>query len=237
MDSIELQLGFACNRHRKENRYIKHNIARRKLRRDGKKFNCYDLSTTAPRAPSIVDLNDWFILEDYEVLGENLQLGEKTENDPNEHVSSLVYEENDPSERASLLVYEENDCRISIISSDACDEPERTLSDDEIRVSPKVPLHDYTTNSTCDYCEAFTIAARRANLSRSSTNEFLSLIKAGLPTPNHLPSTEEALLLLLGVEDLFTKRSICLLCFRELDVKEQICSRCQSTNQNSIAYV
>lgn len=101
----------------------------------------------------------------------------------------------------------------------------------------KVPLHDYTSNSTYDYCQAFTTIARQANLSKTSTNEFLSLIKSGLPTPNYLPPTEEALLLLLGVEDLFTKRSICLSCFHELDVNEKICSLCRSTDKNLIACV
>ena len=226
MDSIDFQFGFIYNRRRQENRYIKHNIARRKLRLDGKKSKCYDISTTTSRMPSIVELNDWFVAEDHEILSENRQFDEVDEEVDNES-----------SERASSLACEENDCGMSLISTGICDEPERTSSNDESSSRPKLSLHDYTTNSTYDYCEAFTIAARRANLSRSCTNEFLSLIKSGLPIPNHLPSTEEALLLLLGVEDLFTKRSICLCCCHDFDVKEQICSRCQSTDKNSIAYV
>jgi hypothetical protein len=71
-----------------------------------------------------------------------------------------------------------------------------------------VVLHNYTLNSIHDYCEAFATVTRQGNLCERSTNNFLSLIKYGLPNSNYMPSTEEELLLFLGVEELFTKQCI-----------------------------
>ena len=100
-----------------------------------------------------------------------------------------------------------------------------------------VRLHEYTHTSTLDYCEAFAKLARRANLCKTHTNDFLSFIEAGLPVPNHMPVTEEKLLDLLAVQDLFTRRSICLLCLREFDYRERVCPQCASSERSSIAHV
>jgi hypothetical protein len=51
-----------------------------------------------------------------------------------------------------------------------------------------------------------------------------------------MPSTEEELLLFLGVEELFTKQCIYWLRYNEFAYKEKVCSVCRSTDRNSIAY-
>ena len=229
MDRIHFQVALFHSQAHREKRYTKHNIARKKLRVRGKKFNCYDLIATTPRTPSIVEVNDRSIAEDHE------NLCGLCDND--DDCQSIEKREESQNEFPPAFADDANDCRNSTISTDTHDSIHITLSEDEISSPVKVPLHDYTSNSTYDYCQAFTIIARQANLSKTSTNELLSLIKSGLPTPNQLPPTEEALLLLLGVEDLFIKRSICLACLHELDLNEKICSLCRSTDKNLIACV
>ncbi|CAF0963255.1 unnamed protein product [Rotaria magnacalcarata] len=144
-------------------------------------------------------------------------------------------------ENTSEELNQGNDYEISIISNDAhAGTPltEKAESDDEDCVSlEKVPLHDYTIDSTYDYCEAFTIVARQANSSKKSTNDFLSLIKSGLPIPNNMPTTEQELLLLLGVDELFTKRTICLLYYNDFSYDNKFCPQCCSTDRSSIACI
>ena len=82
---------------------------------NGKKFNCYDRSITTPRAPSIVELND--------------SPGKKITRLYAKIVIYLEKMEHDPSERAPSAIDDEIDCRISPISSDACDETERSSLD------------------------------------------------------------------------------------------------------------
>ena len=84
-----------------------------------------------------------------------------------------------------------------------------------------IPLHYYTTNLTLDYCEKFTVLARQSNLSKLHTNSFLSFIKSGLPVPNNMPSTEKEIRHVLGVQELFTKQSICLLCSSYFDYEQK----------------
>ncbi|CAF4236679.1 unnamed protein product, partial [Rotaria sordida] len=109
----------------------------------------------------------------------------------------------------------DNDDAISIMLNYGYNETvtiEEEQSDDDSSVLPdKLSLYNYTIDSNYDHCEAFTIIARQANLSKNSIDDRLSLIKSDVPVPNNLRLTEEKLLLLLGVTELFTKRSICLL--------------------------
>ena len=115
---------------------------------------------------------------------------------------------------------------------------EQANSNDWDSISQSIlPLHNYTTNLTFDYCEAFTSLARQANLSKAHTRDFLSFIKLGLPVPNNMPSTEEELWSMLGVQDLFNKRAICLLCCCDFDYKQKMCPQCRSSDKTSIAFV
>jgi hypothetical protein len=119
--------------------------------------------------------------------------------------------------------------------TDSIPEVQSIVSDYDEHI--QVRLHEYTSISTVHYCEAFAKLARRANLCKTHTNHFLSFIEAGLPVPNHMPATGEKLLELLAVDDLFTRRSICLLCHRELDYKDRVCAQCASSERGAIAHV
>ncbi|CAF3738937.1 unnamed protein product [Rotaria socialis] len=185
-------------------------------------------STPTQNKLSLAEVNLKIIIEDeYTCLHDNHQFS-------NDNNHSFI-------ENTSEELNQGNDYEISIISNDAhAGTPltEKAQSDDEDCVSlEKVPLHDYTIDSTYDYCEAFTIVARHANLSKKSTNDFLSLIKSGLPIPNNMPTTEQELLLLLGVNELFTKRTLCLLCYNEFSYDNKFCPQRCSTDRSSIACI
>ncbi|CAF1326904.1 unnamed protein product, partial [Rotaria magnacalcarata] len=230
MDPLDFQLTKQYNEEKKKERYSSHNAARRKSRLEAKR-QCYSQSITTTQDIAFVNK------QHVDSIIDNAYL----ENHHHEHVNDhdnyfiqfdtnelIEFDEDDDYNIRSVLNY----------AYDDTDPVEETHSDAEDSVTLDiVPLHNYTITSTYDYCEAFTAIARQANLSRQSTNDFLSLLKSGLPVPNNLPSTEEQLLLLLGVDELFTKRSICLLCFKEFNYMNKICSRGCSTDKKSIGYI
>ncbi|CAF4561077.1 unnamed protein product [Rotaria socialis] len=228
MDSIDFNVQYQFSLHKRKERYKRHNAARRQIRSKEKKSCIARFPTPKQYKLSLAEVNLKIILEDeYTCLHDNHQLS----NDNNHYFIENTSEE----------LNQGNDYEISIISNDAhagTPSTEKAQSDDEDCVSlEKVPLHDYTIDSTYDYCEAFTMIARQANLSKKSTNDFLSLIKSGLPIPNNMPTTEQELLLLLGVNELFTKRTICLLCYNEFSYDSKFCPRRCSTDRSSIAYI
>ncbi|CAF3446219.1 unnamed protein product [Rotaria socialis] len=52
-----------------------------------------------------------------------------------------------------------------------------------------------------------------------------------------MPTTEQELLLLLGVNELFTKRTLCLLCYNEFSYDNKFCPQRCSTDRSSIACI
>ncbi|CAF2038029.1 unnamed protein product [Rotaria magnacalcarata] len=98
-------------------------------------------------------------------------------------------------------------------------------------------LHNYTNISMLDYCEDLSAFLRKASINKSHSTLLLKMIKSFLPVPNNVPSTIEELLLLLNVENLFTKRSICTLCNENLNYNATQCLLCQSLDKKTIANI
>jgi hypothetical protein len=82
-------------------------------------------------------------------------------------------------------------------------------------------VHQFTSTSTNSYCIELLKLLRDANVSKSHSKRFISLIKSILPIPNNFPSKFEDILPLLNVQDLFIKRSVCLICKTDLPFKEK----------------
>ena len=126
---------------------------------------------------------------------------------------------------------EPEDSASSVCATESTAEAEDTAKPSETR------LHHYTNMSTHHYCTAFIELARKAHVSKSRTNDFLSFLRSGLPVPNRMPATDKHLLALLDVRELFTKRSVCLRCHDDFDYQRNTCPRCNCEERNSIAHV
>lgn len=87
-------------------------------------------------------------------------------------------------------------------------------------------LHQLSSISTKSYCIDLLKLLRDANISKSHSKRFISLIRSALPIPNNFPATFDNLLSFLGISDLFIKRSVCLLCKTDLHFSEKKCTRC-----------
>jgi len=107
--------------------------------------------------------------------------------------------------------------------------------DDNKAVVEEVCLHDYTAISTAAYSTDLLNLLRGADISKSHSKRLISLIKSGLPIPNHLPSTLDDLLSFMNVENLFSRRSICLICKQSLEYKHRKCLTCESVDEMTIA--
>lgn len=222
MHSVEYNIELQYMQQQKIERYKKHNAARRKIRLVEKKC-CYShlLNTTHDKLHAFQSNMMSTIEPDCINLYDNYQIAER-------RFEELLADNNHEISDKLNNIYDE---AISLETMQSNDE------DDDCIPHINVPLHHYTLKSTYEYCKAFTIIARQANLSKKSTYEFLSLIRSGLSCPNNMPSSVEELLLLLDVEELFTKRSICLLCYNEFACNDKFCPRCCATDRYSIAYM
>lgn len=228
MDFIDLKFFREHNNRKKTIRYSKNNSIRRLKRLEIKRLSSVNSSKVRSRhfspyyEPS-VELNSVNI--DISVVCRNYQLIDLINDCRSRNVSNiLLHESNDDNYIESI-----GNCDNMSLNQDQFEK--QCLS------STKIPLHNHTMMSTLDYCESFTTVARSANLSKTSTNSFLSLIKSGLPVPNELPATEKELLDFLDVEKLFNKRCICLVCYDEFDENKRMCFRCGSTAKELVAYV
>lgn len=230
MDPIDFEITDQYNKKKKKKRYSNHNAARRLNRLEAKR-QCYCPSITAEQDTLLFDEQpDDFIIDNTNLKNHH----HEHVNDYDDHLIEFAANE-------CIELDEDDDCELSSILDYTFDDTDlleeiNSNGDDSITLDP-IPLHNYTITSTYDYCEAFTKIVRQANLSRESVNDLLSLLKSGLPVPNNLPCTEEQLLVLLGVDELFTKRSICLVCYKEFNYKNKICPLGCSVDKKSIGYM
>ncbi len=111
----------------------------------------------------------------------------------------------------------------------SCDE------EDNKSVVEEVCLHDYTAISTAAYSTDLLNLLRGADISNSHSTHLISLIKSSLPIPIHLPSTMDDLLSFMDVDNLFSRRSICLICKQSPEYKQSKCLTCESADEKTIA--
>ena len=110
----------------------------------------------------------------------------------------------------------------------------------DIRNQSPVPLtrlHHFTNVLTFDYCRNLARFLRDAKICKSLSNQLISHIKSVLPHPNYLPSSIDELYRLMNVTDLFTKRSVCIICQLELPCDTNTCPQCRSTDQKTRAVI
>ena len=106
-----------------------------------------------------------------------------------------------------------------------------------LTIPTTIPLHYFTNVLTHEYCQDLLKILRSANICKSQSNELISLVKSALPEPNNMPSSMRELLSMMNIEDLFTKRRVCILCKCELSSNQNFCTKCQSTDRTKFASV
>lgn len=222
MDLIESTLATEYVQITKRKRYNLWNNARRVLRSKRNEILYPDLSFSTTNSSSFVDQQQTNASHDQ---ADEIQLNFCLDEKINDH---LIESSHRPPSDKNLNILDLE------VSSSSVQDDEDFVEDDETPSTGKdfsqidTFLHDYTTYSTFDYCNNFTTLTRQAKLCKSHVNEFLSLIKSGLPEPNNLPSTHQQLFSILNIEELFTKRSICLSCNDELNYPQETCHRCKN---------
>ncbi|CAF2038300.1 unnamed protein product [Rotaria magnacalcarata] len=107
-------------------------------------------------------------------------------------------------------------------------------NDSSEAASEEVCLQEYTKISTKYYCTDLLNYLRAADISKSHSTCLIALIKSILPTPNHLPATMNDLLLFMNIDNLFSRRSICLICKGDLEYKQRKCLNCKCYDEKSI---
>lgn len=233
MDRIAFELGSQCARVDQRERYDKKNSERRTKRLKRSHLLFPDLLLCGRHAHVVHEQRPLMEIDSVPLL-------DNDDDHPDESLTDVHPDESLIDDHHCSA--EETDNRqASSISQEALCDVDSMCSNESVLVDCSEPaqtrLHQHTATSTLDYCETFTKLARRSNLSKSHTNDFLFFIQSGLPVPNHMPTTEKKLLDLLEVKDLFTKRSVCVPCRRELDYQQITCSQCHSSERTSIAHV
>lgn len=145
--------------------------------------------------------------------------------EPTEQQQAAVEDRNELTEEPTLI-----DDSVECSTSENDDEEEN-----DCLIMAK--LHQFTNTSVLTFCEELTSFLRRVNMNKSHSSSLLKLIKSILPVPNHLPSSIEELLTRLDIKDLFTRRSLCVLCKEELGFGQRRCSSCLSSDPKTIAAI
>lgn len=232
MDPVSSKFAVECSQLKRSSRNFKKNFSKHKKRLvlfELEQLYCHDAKTNN---------EETYVHEKSEhdeitcCNHTNVMVNEKDESNDEEDFNIMINESKNYEESSRCVDFDHDDAQ------DAAETESFILSNEpDSSEVLDLSLHNHTSVSALEYCEAFTTIARKANLCKLHTNDFLSLIKSGLPFPNHLPSTEKELLVQLNVNDLFTKRSVCLLCGVYFSYHEKICPNCRSQDKTSIAYV
>ncbi|CAF4834517.1 unnamed protein product [Rotaria socialis] len=98
-------------------------------------------------------------------------------------------------------------------------------------------LHSFTPISVKSAMLEFLQLIRQSQINKKQSEHFLSFIKSILPCPNQMPKNMNSLLKRLDVTDYFKKRTICILCEKELEKKQNLCNHCVKTEKKYIAHI
>ncbi|CAF1609123.1 unnamed protein product, partial [Rotaria magnacalcarata] len=134
-----------------------------------------------------------------------------------------------------MINCEYDECNNNNFNIDDATDCSTSDNDSSEAESEEVCLHEYTNVSTKYYCTDLLNYLRAADICKSHSTRLITLIKSILPTPNHLPATMDDLLLFMNIENLFSRRSICLICKEDLEYKQRKCLNCKCCDEKSIA--
>ncbi|CAF3327366.1 unnamed protein product [Rotaria socialis] len=86
-------------------------------------------------------------------------------------------------------------------------------------------LHPFTHISVKNAMVEFLQLIRTSQISKNESEKFLSFVKSILPFPDQMPKNMNTLLKGLNTADYFNRRTICILCEKELQKNQNLCSQ------------
>ena len=101
----------------------------------------------------------------------------------------------------------------------------------------KLSLHRYTRKSVDSVMIRFLQLMRQSQISKSESELFLSFINSILPVPHVMPRNMNILLEQMNIANLFTKRTVCILCRRELVRNKSRCDECPTAESKHVAHI
>ncbi|CAF1147912.1 unnamed protein product [Adineta ricciae] len=127
-------------------------------------------------------------------------------------------------------------------SSSNNDSSDSVSSEDENRTTFSIDqedreLHSFTSLTVNGVALRFLQLLRQSQISKKESEQFLSFFKSLLPVPNQMPKDMNSLLKHLGVNNYFNKRTICVICEKELSRNESLCSRCPHAEKKHVAFI
>ena len=109
--------------------------------------------------------------------------------------------------------------------------------DSQSKENHPIKLHQYTNVLLDVVCVKFVQLIRQSQISKTSVNQLLSFVKSLLPFPNSFPTNMNNLLTHLNVVDYFQKRTICILCGKNLQDNQPKCNTCLTAQSKHVAYI
>ena len=100
-------------------------------------------------------------------------------------------------------------------------------------------LHGHSNIRTAVFCRNLLHLLRETGVCKSKSKAYLDLIRSALPHPNNLPSSMAKLFAMLDLKtNLFQKRTLCILCQRELSSSATRCDQCGPlSNETNLAFI
>ena len=109
--------------------------------------------------------------------------------------------------------------------------------DSQSKENRPIKLHQYTNVLLDVVCVKFVQLIRQAQISKTSANQLLSVVKSLLPFPNSLPPNMNNLLTRSNVVNYFQRRKSCLLCGKSLQGSPSKCNICLTVEAKHVAYI
>ncbi|CAF3056420.1 unnamed protein product, partial [Rotaria sp. Silwood2] len=103
--------------------------------------------------------------------------------------------------------------------------------------SHQVLLYQHTNILRDNVCFKFLQLIRQSQISKTSANKLLLFIKSLLPVPNSIPSNMNNLSAHLNIVDYFQKRTVCILCPKNLQNNQTKCNNCLTAETKHVAHI
>lgn len=215
-------------------------LRKHRMRRQRLYYNDKEASTTSEMPSS-----DWI---DSTSLINNafspMEMAEHISNGSDEEIVSVTnYSDEETLSDSSIEDFRYENDSSDVINFDPMEDLDEIVDSNSMietinRFSSSDLLHDYTIMSNDVFCNRLLQLFRSSKLSKSEHQKFLDLIRSGLPNPNNLPSNMRSLLKTVQMdESLFTKRTVCSICEKDIIDKSSICSTCPDSNKTNLVNI